>query len=349
MLEITGLTVRYDDFTAVDDVTVSAADGEVLCVLGPSGCGKSTLLRAVAGLEPPVAGRVRLDAEDVTDWRPDRRRVGLMFQDHALFPHRTVGDNVAFGLRMRGQAREAVHARMSEVLALVDLEGFADRPVAQLSGGEQQRVALARAIAPQPRLLMLDEPLGSLDRALRDRLLHELPGVFAEIGTTVVYVTHDQEEALTLADRVAVMQAGALVQVDAPEVAWRAPSTEFVASFLGLGPIIDAVVTSGRADTALGSLALSDVPDGRWRLVVLPGAARLPDDGRGPGPGRCEVSTSVEAEVVARRFAGDHLVVRTRTGQGVELVVPVWRLPGPDLGQRVSVTIDLTEVHVLRS
>ena len=347
MLEITGLTVRYGAFTAVDDVTVSAADGEVLCVLGPSGCGKSTLLRAVAGLEPPVAGRVKLDGEDVTDWRPDRRRVGLMFQDHALFPHRTVGDNVAFGLRMRGDSHAAIHARTSEVLALVDLEGFADRPVAQLSGGEQQRVALARAIAPQPRLLMLDEPLGSLDRALRDRLLHELPGVFAEIGTTVVYVTHDQEEALTLADRVAVMQAGALVQVDAPEVAWRAPSNEFVASFLGLGPIIDAAVTSGRADTALGRLVLPDVPDGRWRLVVLPGAARLEDDRRGPGPGRCEAGATVEAEVVARRFAGDHLVVRTRTGQGVELVVPVWSLPGPELGQCVSVTIDVTEVHVL--
>src|SRR6056297_347920 len=290
MLDVTSLTVRYDGLTAVDRLDLHAGDGEVVAVLGPSGCGKSTLLRAIAGLERPDGGRITIDGQDVTDVRADRRDVGLMFQDHVLFPHRTVADNVAFGPRMRRMPRRDIDRRVTAVLTLVDLAGAGDRPVTELSGGEQQRVALARAIAPRPRLLMLDEPLGSLDRVLRDRLLAGLPDVFRAIGTTVLYVTHDQQEALALADRVAVMRAGRFVQQGTPTQLWREPRTEFVARFVGLEVVLDADVRDGIATTVLGRLPLPEAPDGTARLVLLPDGLRLvdgplaraPDDGVAP-------------------------------------------------------------------
>ena len=340
MLEVTGLTVAYGAHVAVDDVDLDAARGEVVCVLGPSGCGKSTLLRAIAGLEPPVAGRIALGGQDVTAARPDERHVGLMFQDHALFPHRSVGENVAFGPRMRGAAAADIERAVRDSLALVDLEGFADRPVAEISGGEQQRVALARAIAPRPRLLMLDEPLGSLDRALRDRLLTELPRLFAAVGTTVLYVTHDQEEALSLADRVAVMRDGRFAQIGAPEAVWRAPADGFVARFLGHEPILAATVRGGVAATALADVPV-EAADGEALLVVLPGAVSLAADAGDPaGP-------KVSGEVTARRFAGDHLALVVATDAGVELTVGVWRAPAPEPGERVDLAIDPAEVTVL--
>ncbi|MFO8075759.1 MAG: ABC transporter ATP-binding protein [Egibacteraceae bacterium] len=340
MLEVTGLTVAYGRHVAVDDVDLDAARGEVVCVLGPSGCGKSTLLRAIAGLEPPVAGRIALDGRDVTAARPDERHVGLMFQEHVLFPHRSVGENVAFGPRMRGAGPAEIDRAVAESLSLVDLDGFADRPVSELSGGEQQRVALARAIAPRPRLLMLDEPLGSLDRALRDRLLTELPRLFATLGTTVLYVTHDQEEALSLADRVAVMRDGRFAQVGAPEAVWRHPADGFVARFLGHEPILAATVRGGVAATALADLPVA-ADDGDTELVLLPGAVSLAADAGDPaGP-------KVSGEVTARRFAGDRVVATVATDAGVSLEVGIWRAPAPALGERVDLAIDPAEVAVL--
>src|SRR3954470_7458066 len=205
MLTVRDLVVRYDDHVAVDHVTLHAQPGEVVCVLGPSGGGKSSLLRAIAGLGAPAAGRIALDAVDLASTPPHRRRFGLMFQDHALFPHRDVSANVAFGLRMQGIATADAQARVEELLELVGLAGFERRRVRELSGGEQQRVALARALAPDPRLLMLDEPLGALDRVLRERLVSELRGVLRAVGMTTLFVTHDQDEAFAIADRVVLL------------------------------------------------------------------------------------------------------------------------------------------------
>ncbi len=344
MLRIDHLTVRYGDHTAVDDVSLHAEDGEVLCILGPSGCGKSTLLRAVAGLVVPATGQIHLDGRSLDGLRPDQRRVGLMFQDHALFPHRTVADNVGFGPRMQGRSRADIAVRVQEALALVDLAGTDDRDVTSLSGGEQQRVALARAIAAQPGLLMLDEPLGSLDRALRDRLLSDLPPLLRSLGTTVVYVTHDQDEALALADRIAVMQAGRIAQVAEPDELWQAPRTEFVARFLGLDPILDAVVQDGVARTSIGPLPLPDRPDGPARIALLLHALRLTDHLQPVRPDEL----AIRGRVTARRFAGDHLRITVRAEDGVELSVPVWRGRGPATGDEVTIALATDAVQALQ-
>ena len=213
MLRVDSVTVAFDGETALDAASLDVADGEIVTVLGPSGSGKTTLLRVVAGLQVSDAGRVLLDGVDLAGTPPHRRGVGLVFQDHALFPHRDVFGNIAFGLRMRGDSPDAIESRTTELLALVGLAGLEKRSVGTLSGGEQQRVALARALAPEPRILLLDEPLGSLDRRLRDRLLDDLERLFDELAVTAVYVTHDQTEAFTLGDRVAVMRDGQVVQV----------------------------------------------------------------------------------------------------------------------------------------
>ena len=213
MLRVDSVTVAFDGEKAVDAASLDVADGEIVTVLGPSGSGKTTLLRVIAGLQVPDGGRVLLDGIDLAGVPPHRRGVGLVFQDHALFPHRDVFGNVAFGLRMRGDSPDMIESRTAELLALVGLAGLEGRSVGTLSGGEQQRVALARALAPEPRILLLDEPLGSLDRRLRDRLLDDLELLFDELAVTAVYVTHDQTEAFTLGDRVAVMRDGQVVQV----------------------------------------------------------------------------------------------------------------------------------------
>jgi thiamine transport system ATP-binding protein len=239
-LDVERLTVRYGTVTAVDDLTLSVSAGEVVALLGPSGCGKSTLLRAVAGLETPDTGAIRWAGVELTDVPVHRRGFGLMFQDGQLFPHRSVASNVAFGLRMAGVDKPTQARRTAELLELVGLAGYGRRDVATLSGGEQQRVALARSLAPEPRLLLLDEPLSSLDRALRERLGADLRDILTTTGTTALYVTHDQDEAFSVADRVGVMVAGRLLQVDSPQRLWQHPVDESVARFLGYRQLVDA-------------------------------------------------------------------------------------------------------------
>jgi len=217
---------------AVDDVSLDVGRGEVVALLGPSGCGKSSLLRAVAGLEPLVAGDVRWDGESVVDVPVHRRGFGLMFQDGQLFPHRDVAGNVAYGLH--GLPRAEQQARVAALLELVGLAGYGSRAVTTLSGGERQRVALARSLAPRPRLLMLDEPLSALDRTLRERLTEDVARILRRSATTSLYVTHDHDEARVVADRVGVMVAGKLLQVGTPDEVWGAPASPVVAGFLGV-------------------------------------------------------------------------------------------------------------------
>ncbi|MFR9674605.1 ABC transporter ATP-binding protein [Streptomyces sp. TR02-1] len=340
MLQLDGVTVRFDDRTALDAVRCEVADHEIVCVLGPSGSGKSTLLRAVAGLQEIDAGRVLLSGRDQHGVPPHKREVGLMFQDHQLFPQRDVAGNVAFGLRMRGADRAARAARVAEFLDLVGLPGAQRRPVASLSGGEQQRVALARALAPSPRLLMLDEPLGQLDRSLREHLVVELRGLFRRLGTTVLAVTHDQGEAFALADRVLVMQDGRVAQAGSPLEVWQQPASEFVARFLGFENVVGATVGDEVADTPWGKVPVpGGSPRGEHRLLVRPGGVRL-----------TTVEDGLPCTVTGRTFRGgpaSAVSVMLQPENAPALEASCALPAAPRTGARVGVAFDATDVVVL--
>ncbi len=285
-------------------VSLAVAAQEIVCLLGPSGCGKSTLLRIIAGLERADSGMVRLNGVDVTELPAHRRGVGLMFQDYALFPHLTVAENVGYGLRMQNVSPAQRRARVEELLALVDLDDYANRSVDDLSGGEQQRVALARTLAPNPSLLLLDEPVANLDRLLRDELVIQVRRILKQLHVTAVFVTHDQEEAFALADRIAVMNDGQIEQIDAPAQLYRRPANTFIAGFLGfhnLLPVIGASASVGRVRTAAGDFyapALAASVTDNARLLIPPDAAVL--DEAKPGP----TYVRLEGRVVATTFRG---------------------------------------------
>jgi ABC-type Fe3+/spermidine/putrescine transport system ATPase subunit len=273
---LSSVTKKYGDVTALHALDLEIREGEFLTLLGPSGCGKTTTLRLVAGFIQPTSGTIFLGDDDITAVAPQHRRIGMVFQDYALFPHLNVFENVAFGLRLRRTPAARLRERVSEVLALVGLEHLRDRDVTTLSGGERQRVALARALAPEPRLLMLDEPLAALDRNLRDRLAEDLGAILEELDLPAIYVTHDVEEALTVADRVAVMQPRRIARIGTPQEIYREPGSEYVARFLGLDNLIAArlVQAGGRPvlRTELGDLpaeALTPPDDDDADLKVL--------------------------------------------------------------------------------
>ncbi|ROQ34648.1 thiamine transport system ATP-binding protein [Streptomyces sp. PanSC19] len=335
MLSIEEATVRFGERAVLDAVDLDVAEHEIVCVLGPSGSGKSTLLRAVAGLQSLDGGRVLLGGADQAGVPVHRRGVGLMFQDHQLFPQRDVGGNVAFGLRMRGAGKAERAERVRELLDLVGLPGAERRSVAALSGGEQQRVALARALAPRPRLLMLDEPLGQLDRGLRERLVVELRQLFGRLGTTVLAVTHDQGEAFALADRLVVMRDGRIAQSGPPAEVWRRPASEFVARFLGFDNVVAARVTGAVAQTVWGKVPVPDgSPEGERRLLVRPGGVRLVEDGPG-------------WTVESRTFRGSQVVVRLRPAEGPALEAEVPLREAPEEGAGVGVEFRVEDVVVL--
>jgi thiamine transport system ATP-binding protein len=327
VLQVDGAVVRFGAHAALDGVDLTVAPGEIVVVLGPSGSGKSTLLRAIAGLERLDAGRILWEGRDLTRLAPHERRFGLMFQDYALFPHRDVRGNVEFGLRMANVPPGRRAERVAEVLDLVGLRGYDHRRVPTLSGGEQQRVALARALAPSPRLLMLDEPLGALDRQLRERLLTELQQLLAASGLPAVYVTHDHNEAFVVADRIVVMRAGRVVQADTPGALWAAPTDAWTAEFLGFAPALDVPVEGDDAVTPWGRFAAGGA-DGRARVVVRPGAARLAPDGT-PGATRGVVTSTT--------FAGDHVAVGVTVDGAPPIDVAAGAGAAPRLGETVAV------------
>jgi ABC-type Fe3+/spermidine/putrescine transport system ATPase subunit len=316
LLQVSHIHKSFDGAPLLRDVSFDVAHREIVCLLGPSGCGKTTLLNIISGLEQAENGQVLVEGQDVSGVPVHRRGFGLMFQDLALFPHKNVRDNVAFGLRMAGLDLQAIDARVSEALELVGLAGFEPRDVNQLSGGEQQRVALARSLAPRPRLLMLDEPLTSLDRALRERLMNELRDILTRVGQTAIYVTHDQQEAFALADRVVILNAGRVAQVGTPQEVYCAPADAFVARFLGLTNLIRGWRSEGggrEVKTALGTLAVADSTCGEGdevTVLIRPDAANLDLTGLGDLSGLV-----VDGVLVERSFRGGHTRIVVRAEQ----------------------------------
>ena len=303
---------------ALDDVSVAIRKGEFFTLLGPSGCGKTTLLRLIAGFEMPTGGQILLEGADISTLPPNRRPVNTVFQSYALFPHLTVAENVGFGLEMMDRPKAEVRETVARMLALVKMEALAGRKTSQLSGGQQQRVALARALAPQPKVLLLDEPLSALDLKLRKEMQSELKRLQHETGITFVFVTHDQEEALTMSDRIAVMSAGKIQQVGTPRDIYTRPVNRFVASFIGESNFLPAVIEGGAARLAAGAAlpveGLAPADEGRRvTLAIRPEQIRLapePEAGDLPATVRdlvyfgtdthCHVVLSDGEEVVAR-------------------------------------------------
>ncbi|MFI6423891.1 ABC transporter ATP-binding protein [Promicromonospora sp. NPDC050880] len=307
-VEVRGLSVGYGGAPVLelDELTIEA--GEFLSVLGPSGCGKSTLLSVLAGFVTPTTGSVLIDGQDVTHVAPHRRETGLVFQSYALFPHMTVRRNLEYGLRTRRVPRDERAQRVADALRLVDLAGFADRYPQQLSGGQQQRVAIARALVTRPRVLLLDEPLSNLDAKLRRQMRHELRELQREIGTTTVFVTHDQAEALALSDRVALLAHGDLEQLGTPEELYRTPRTRFAADFVGAANLLPVHDADG-ARTVLGRpVPLS--ADAGTTVALRPEHVRVVEPG-----GDAAVAT-----VLSVGFAGERYEYRLRTPDGTELL-----------------------------
>jgi spermidine/putrescine transport system ATP-binding protein len=326
-VRLVGLTKSFDEVQAVRGIDLDIHAGEFFSLLGPSGCGKTTTLRMIAGFEPPTSGRILLDGRDLVSVPAHKRPVNTVFQSYALFPFMDVSDNVAFGLRYQGVSRADGQRRVAEMLELVQMTEHARRRPAQLSGGQQQRVALARALVLRPRVLLLDEPLGALDAKLRKHLQLELKAIQQEVGVTFVYVTHDQEEALTMSDRLAVMRDGRVEQLGPPEAVYAAPETAYVAGFLGSANVLDVEVlgTDGGEVTArLGGLGLRAVGSGqpgRRTVVVRPERITLePADAAGPVPEGHNAFTGLVDRVVYLGPA-THLVVRLPDGQALLVAV----------------------------
>jgi spermidine/putrescine transport system ATP-binding protein len=326
-IRLEGVTKRFGDFTAVDDVDLVIEEGEFFSLLGPSGCGKTTTLRMVAGFEQPTAGQIRIDGKDMADRPAHKRNVNTVFQSYALFPHLRVSDNIAFGLRRAGVDRRELRTRVAEAVELVQLTGLERRKPAQLSGGQQQRVALARALVLKPAVVLLDEPLGALDAKLRRALQIELKALQEQIGLTFVYVTHDQEEALTMSDRLAVMHDGRIEHVGTPKEVYSEPSTTFVADFLGISNLM-----AGEAHGREGNACVVSFGDfrlragrgeldtrGTTRLVIRPERVRLEPRQFEPGEEENRVPGMVER--VVYMGAANHVLVRLAHGELVTALV----------------------------
>jgi ABC-type Fe3+/spermidine/putrescine transport system ATPase subunit len=350
LLEVQDLHKSYGDTPALRGVSLAVPAGAIVCLLGPSGCGKSTLLRLVAGLEEPDAGRILFEGRSLAGVPPHRRGFGLMFQEYALFPHLDVAANVAFGLRMRGEPQAASERRVAEMLELVGLAGYERRRVYQISGGERQRVALARSLAPSPRLLMLDEPLGALDRALRERLLDELRVILRRVGVTSIYVTHDQAEAFAIADTLVLMRAGLIEQQGPPETVYRAPATPFAARFLGLTNLVPATIRQVAEHEAVLSTSLGQLvapagsrltPGDSVTLVIRPEAADLAHHDEQPGV--------IRGTVAERSFRGGHTRLTLHHPSGHELALNLDAPDLPDVGQQITLVLRPDALSIIPS
>jgi ABC-type Fe3+/spermidine/putrescine transport system ATPase subunit len=354
-LELVGISKSFNEVPAVRDVSLTANHGELVCLLGPSGCGKSTLLRLIAGLEPLDAGSVRFGGKNLAGAAPHTRGFGLMFQDLALFPHMDVLANVGFGLRMQRRTNEVIRRRVDELLELVGLTGYGSRGIHELSGGERQRVALARSLAPAPKLLMLDEPLASLDRVLRESLQTQVRTILKEVGVTAIYVTHDKDEAFAIADSIVFMNDGLVVQAGTPESLFSAPASELVARSMGMRNILPGLLIrtegTGQVTCAVGTLVVGGPipraigPDGDVLAVVDErGVSVVPAWVSGDYP-----AAGLSGVVVSREFRGGESELHIRVGEGQLICLIAQRDAGASVqeGDEVKLVIPPAAVSLL--
>ena len=357
LLRIASVVKRFGGFTAVDDLSLDIAAGEFFALLGPSGCGKTTLLRMLAGFETPDAGAIYLDGDDIAQVLPHERPVNMMFQNYALFPHLTVEGNIAFGLKRAGMPKDEIAERVAEMVALVRLEGMEKRRPDQLSGGQRQRVALARSLARRPRMLLLDEPLAALDKKLREGTQAELLDVQRRLGMTFIIVTHDQEEAMTVADRIGVMDKGRLVQVAPPRQLYEAPNSRWIAGFVGDINLIEGQVAARQpkyftiATDSAGAITASHLPDsaqGSVCVAIRPEKIRLLQ----PAPHETTSVNTFAGHLTSAGFLGGVSVYSVTLDQGAVLRVALPNATrvaadGFTVGQRVSVSFAADDVVVL--
>jgi putative spermidine/putrescine transport system ATP-binding protein len=341
-LELTGIEKRFGDVVAVEDFHMRAERGEFVSFLGPSGCGKTTTLRMIAGFEQPTAGTILLDGVDITHRPPNQRNVGMVFQSYALFPNMTVADNIGFGLKVRRRPKESIRRRVEELLTLIHLTGRGSRYPYQLSGGQQQRVALARALAIEPQVLLLDEPLSALDAKIRVALRTEIRAIQRQLGITTVYVTHDQEEALSLSDRVVVMSDGRIEQTGSPSEIYNFPATSFVASFVGTLNLLDCRVidsSSGRLVAAGQEIRTAGPIAGAAAGSIVSVALRPESIALGDGPSGANRLRGTIQDV---SFLGSIVRIRIRLGDGPSVSLDTFNDPNltlPAIGEVVTVFV----------
>ena len=346
-LQLTGIQKRFGPTYAVEDFNLAAEKGEFVSFLGPSGCGKTTTLRMIAGFEQPTAGTITINGTDITDKPPNRRNIGMVFQSYALFPNMTVADNIGFGLKVRKRPKDQIRKRVEELLGLIHLPDKGNRFPYQLSGGQQQRVALARALAVEPEVLLLDEPLSALDAKIRVALRKEIRSIQRQFGITTVYVTHDQEEALSLSDRVVVMSEGRIEQIGAPAEIYNFPATPFVASFVGTLSLLQASVIDGAsARLSVGGQEIRGAKPGaadgsRVTIALRPEAVELGDGGG---------SNHLKGTVEDVSFLGSIVRTRVRIGDGATLSLDQFNDPSltaPAIGETVAVSFSPESTLVL--
>ena len=347
ILDVKNLSSSHEGETFLKNITFHLKQGEILCLLGPSGSGKTTLLRLLAGLENEDTGIITFDNKDIQSILPHNRKFGMMFQDYALFPHKNVYENVAFGLVMKKWTDKAIEVKVSEMLEVVGLDGFGHRRIDELSGGEQQRVALARSLAPEPQLLLLDEPLGSLDRTLRDRLSGEIRSILKSLGVTALFVTHDQTEAFTVADKIAILYNGKLEQFGTPENLYRTPANATVAKFLGFKNIISGTFdTTGDFCSPVGQLnfTVNKRTQQNQTLLIRPEGAQINQTSK-----TSTEDISLSGKVVQRQFQGATYKLHVQVGGQILFFDLPIDPPPPTIGEPVNLSISASSFVLLNS